>query len=102
MTRWYIGQPIVAIRSSSCFKIKKNKEYVIKGLIPCNCKCGGVLIDVGLLTDNNLEVFCYTCNIDLTDKTHVVWKHESLFAPIDFDISELTDILKQPLELQKK
>lgn len=95
--KWYIGQPIVAITNSKCGNIKKGQEFTIKGIVQCSCKCGGSLINVGMQAPFSPST-CYRCGLNVTEKTTVRWKHERLFAPLDVDISELTDILKEPIK----
>lgn len=96
--KWYIGQPIVAIKDSKCGKIKKGQEFTILGLKKCDCKCGDhTIIDVGIkktLTnpESGLQE-CTRCGF-IGKLDYVQWKNETLFAPLDVDISELTKILK--------
>jgi hypothetical protein len=94
--KWYIGQPIVAIKNSNCGRIKKGQEFTIKGLMGSICKCGDVLIDIGLRSDHD-GWGCFTCNTFRYSNNNY-WKKERLFAPMDIDISELTDILKEPIK----
>jgi hypothetical protein len=93
---WYINQDIIAIKNSQCGKIKKGQEFTIKGLKSSYCKCKDVLIDIGIKTDIP-QVGCYYCNI-FTESNGIGWKKERLFAPLDFDISELTKILEEPIK----
>ena len=93
--KWYIGQPIVVIKNSSCGNIKKGQEFTIKGLMSF-CKCNDIIIDVGLLTNYNL-IGCDDCNGEVKSNG-ILWKSEILFAPLDQDISELTDILKESIK----
>lgn len=99
--KWYIGQPIVAIKNSEFGNIKKNQEFTIKGLMGSTCKCKEVLIDVGI-SDFSCEMgsltICGDCNLTEPKKDYIMWKVETLFAPMDIDISELTDILKEPIK----
>ena len=44
---WYVGQHIVAIKDSKCGDIKKNQDFIIKGIKLGEC-CGKTLLDVGL------------------------------------------------------
>lgn len=91
---WYIGQPIVAIKDSNCGKIKKGQEFIIKGLMSTFCKCKIMHIDVGLEADMG-RIQCLTCMTKW--KSRILWKREELFAPLDQDISELTEILENPI-----
>lgn len=99
---WHTGQPILAIKNSQCGKIKKGQEFIIKGLRECPCNCEQhIQIDVGIIYHSIAPYEkCGGCGcIRLKDPVH--WKHEELFAPLDQDISELTEILKtkQPFEV---
>lgn len=98
--KWYIGQPIVAIKNSKYGNIKKGQEFTIKGLQKCSCYCCEAFIDVGLLSDIPIGSIlrCDSCNISWIRKDNIMWKHEAIFAPLDQDISELTDILKKPIK----
>jgi hypothetical protein len=91
---WYIGQPIVAIRNHSQGAFRKNQEFKICGLRVCPCGCKSVNIDIGRRSGN--EWLCLASNY--TEKTPVWWFNEGNFAPLDQDISELTEILEQPIE----
>ena len=99
--KWYIGQPIVAIKNSQCGLIKKNQEFIIRNLKKTNCLCCVILIDVGLKSEIFSEVYCDICNMDATKKTYIIWKSEELFAPLDVNISELTKILSEPLTINQ-
>lgn len=91
---WYIGQPIITIKDSKCGKIKKGQEFVIQGILNGSCKCRGVSLDVGLITDSS--TYCGDCDTVIApDPIH--WKSEKLFAPFDIDISEITKILEEPI-----
>ena len=97
--KWYIGQPIVAIKNSRCGKIKKGQDFEILALKKNDCKCGNyTLIDVGVQKDiKNKDSDwqqCTDCG-DISKLEYVQWKDEKLFAPLDTDISELTEILEQ-------
>lgn len=94
--KWYIGQEIVAIVDHSQGKFKKGDVFTIKGLRnpPCGCT---IQIDVGIKGIYKYDR-CTTCdNRHLSNGIH--WFKENCFAPLDFDISELTSILETPLEL---
>lgn len=95
---WYIGQSIVAIKNSSCGRFKKGDEFVIKSLRSSWCTCLTTQIDVGLIISG--PIVCARCGI-ITNSHGVGWKSEVCFAPLDQDISELTEILEttQPFEL---
>ena len=98
--KWYIGQEIVCIKAYEKAGLKVGKTYTIHGLMISQCKCKHVEIDVGVT--NYGYGRCVTCKYTQKKPTHIWWFNESIFAPIDFDISELTDILEKPKELIKK
>lgn len=94
---WYIGQPIVAIRNHSQGIFKKGDEFTIKGL---KQGCCSIRIDIGITY--NLQKFCNLtkcgiCNKITIDSDNKFWFSETCFAPLDINISELTDILKEPV-----
>jgi hypothetical protein len=95
--KWYIGQPIVAIEKSPNFEIKKGKEYEIKGINFCGCGCRTLILDVGI--EYNANGNKYVCS---ASGKHYYGNYkgfsETRFAPLDQDISELTDILKEPIK----
>ena len=97
--KWYIGQPIVAIKNSRCGKIKKGQDFEILGLKKRTCKCPPcTLIHVGInKTLVNPELGLETCDGcgQIAKLDYVQWKNENIFAPLDTDISELTEILEQ-------
>lgn len=94
--KWYVGQPIVAIKNSSCGSIKKGQEFKIQGLMGFFCSCKEINIDVGIKAVMNTSR-CERCNKTFPNN-YILWKVERLFAPLDQDISELTDILKEPIK----
>lgn len=97
---WYIGQPIVAIKNSKCGKIKKGDEFIIHGL-QTMCKCTPIGIDVNIkYFGKNKKYKCTKCGntFYLNNK---LWKNSNLFAPLDVDISELTNILSEPSKINQ-
>jgi hypothetical protein len=94
---WYIGQEIVCVKTHSQGAIKRGQSFKIKGLRNSRCGCKTVLIDIGY-TDNKPLWLCDDCGRLGQDSSPVWWFDESLFAPLDQDISELTEILEQPIK----
>lgn len=92
---WYIGQPIVAIRSHSRKFFTKGQEFTIKALKAGCCAACKVDIDIGLKYDGD-GTHCPDCGA--IEHTDINWFNEICFAPLDFDISELTKILKEPIK----
>ena len=91
---WYIGQDVVCIKSHSMGLVKEGEIFTIQSLR----KCCRVSMQVGVRCPNEsshcgkcYEVFC---------PSSMQWFSETLFAPLDTltDISEIEEILKQPIE----
>lgn len=95
---WHIGQQIVCIKTRSDKAIKRGEDFKIKGLRAPFCNCSGVLIDVGLNTEKGKNQKCSACGLSNFPTGGVLWTRDLLFAPLDQDISELTEILKQSIE----
>ena len=88
---WYIGQPIVAIRDHSASNFKKGQEFIIHGIKKSFCGCSNILINIGIST-NHTHIRCTYCGKrELNDSYY----SENCFAPLDQDISQLTEILNQ-------
>lgn len=91
---WRIGQPIVAIKNHSQGRFKKGDEFIIKGLRTSSCFCPSkVLIDVGLPTITGRS----GCKCGFWEVSKIVWFNSTSFAPLDANISELTEILEMEL-----
>lgn len=95
---WYIGQEIICIKSHSCGIIKRGQTFIIKGLSSSRCKCSYILIDIGIVSKTGVGE-CTNCN-QVYRQDDIWWLREELFSPLDFDISELVDIINQPCEYQ--
>lgn len=95
---WYIGQPIVAVKHSIAGHFRKGQEFTIKSLRGSWCNCGRIQLDVGLVPTGNIAK-CVKCGTT-TENGGVLWKSEICFAPLDQDISELTEILEQSNSIQ--
>ena len=96
---WYIGQDIVCIKTHSEGVVKGGEIFHIKSLKIGFCKCVDVLIDVGQYA-SNIIVECSDCNITIKATDNIRWLADDLFAPLDTltDISEIEEILNQPIE----
>lgn len=99
--KWYIGQEIVCIKTHRQGVFKKGEVYFIKGIIE-RCSCG-ILFDIGFKAKTYIgkNVRCHDCG-GIYLKSSIWYFDSTSFAPLDFDISELTDILEQPKELINK
>lgn len=97
---WYIGQDIVCIKTHSRGHVKEGETYIIKSLREGFCKCTKVQISIGMKSNNNYQS-CTRCGITMVKKgDNSIWFSERLFAPLDSltDISEIQEILNQPIE----
>ena len=83
--KWYIGQPIVAIKNHRHGRFKKGQEFIIMGLTQKQCCDKIILIDIGV----GITTHCSTCG----SSSGFAGYSSNLFAPLDVDISELTEIL---------
>jgi len=92
---WYIGQEIVCVKTHSMGLVIRGKTYIINGLSKPPCNCNYLMIEVGLKFNPEYNSFaeCPLC-IGVFYMGHHFCFHESLFAPLDQDISELTEILE--------
>ncbi len=102
-----IGQKITAIRNHSQGRFKKGDEFVILNIKKkmCNCTKVNVLIDVGHISHSEQVGSLVTCALGCRGsyiKEKTVWYFDTSFACLDFDISELTKILEQPIEYVEK
>ena len=91
---WYIGQEIVCVNAHGANYIKSGKSYKIRSLRNSICKCNEVEIDVGI-NDTIQTTGCCKCKVKIINYSGLVYYSESRFAPLDQDISELTEILKK-------
>lgn len=88
---WYIGQPIVAIVDHPDGKFKKGDEFTIKGLVSSPCSCKTVGINIGMKAKRGTMI-CMNCFTKW--KSVSAFYCETRFAPLDTNISELTEILE--------
>lgn len=98
---WYIGQDIVCVKTHSRGVVKEGNVYTIKSLKDSECKCGGVLIHVGVsATTKNSE--CIKCG-HFSPNNGQWWLKEFLFSPLDelANIDELNEVLEttKPFEV---
>ena len=92
--KWYIGQRIVAIRTHSQKAYKYGEEYIIRGLSQPSCGCDHILIDIG---KNTNSTHCI-CRCGYPERSNGTWLlHDGGFAPLDVDISELTELLEEKI-----
>lgn len=98
-SRFYIGQDVVCIRSHSEGRVKEGEVFVIRGLMASPCKCGVLVLDVGINSNGNERYKCVYCGDIVKKHPNVFWFGNALFKPLDelADISELTEVLEKPI-----
>ena len=76
-------------------EVKEGTVYKCIGLRICPCGCNGYEVNIGLIT-NHTHIKC--TNI-YRETSKFTWKRASRFKKLDtlVDISELTDILQEPV-----
>ena len=96
---WHIGQDIVCIKTHSTGLVKEGDVFTIKGLREGYCKCSKVQINIGFTSIIKKEQ-CRVCSVTRNCEDNFHWLTENLFAPLDTltDISEIEEILSQPIE----
>lgn len=101
MSNWYIGQEIVAIKDHSQGMFKKNDVFVINNLRTSYCKCGHILIDIGIFAIVSPTNYCTTCDTLSNTTSKIYWFNEVCFAPLDSFVNheELNEIKEQILQL---
>lgn len=103
MHNWYINQDIVCIKTHSMGMAEKGEVHNIKSL---RKPCCNVQIDIGKKYRREDRFFkyvtvCRRCGKETDNGTdNTAWISEKLFAPLDSltDISEIEEILSQPIE----
>jgi len=92
---WYIGQDIVCINTHSKGIVKDGEVYTIQGL---RQRCCCIEINVGISLFSIMQR-CKDCGHRI-ESDGIWWLHEHRFAPLDTltDISEIEEILSQPIE----
>lgn len=90
MSKFYIGQKIVAIKDHSQGVFKKGDEFTVLGIKKMCCENA---IDIGKIT--HLKKHQCECNkiINNTNKIHYI--HEDMFAPIELSSTTFEDVIKQ-------
>lgn len=91
---WYIGQEIVCVKTHSEKAVIRGRTYKINGLKRSYCNCGHTIIDVGIASPANCIHFCAKCKFQYRS-VGICYISEQLFAPLDQDISELTEVLEK-------
>jgi hypothetical protein len=96
-----IGDEIVAIKTHSQLRFEEGQIFICKALKKCSCGCGNPVVDIGLMRQN-LYYLCSTSNKKILDPISNYFFNAFTFKKLDdlVDISELTEILEQPIEQQ--
>lgn len=92
---WYIGQPIVAIENHPRGRFKKGDEFVIQGIHKARCACKSIGFDIGHAAPAPSGI-CGLCWQEFQSHGIIVYA-STKFAPLDVNISELTEILEAEL-----
>ena len=109
---WYVNQEIVCIENHSKRIVKEGELFTIRAIKKNECyKCfDGLVFDVGIKSDMRAKdgsfiplgamMQCNSSHGIIHFQDGIYWLSEKLFKPLDelADISELTEILSQPIE----
>lgn len=90
-----IGDDIVALVDHPQRAFKKGDVFTCNGLYESKCKCRIPLVDIGFKTDYYLTNNCRYCKIVYKINNGIVLFKSTRFKKLDFDISELTEILEK-------
>ena len=95
---FHIGQDVVALKDHDVAYYKKDSIYNIYALTRSNCNCAP-LLDIGCRYNGAYNSNCPVCNTNTTITSGIIWFCTEDFAPLDelTDISELQEVLEQPL-----
>jgi len=97
---FHIGQDVVCIQSHKQGIVKEGIIYTIKALQSSNCNCNDIELDLGYKWDYGIGLYyCSECGCTMRKYSNTAWLSSDLFAPLDelTDISELQEVLEQPL-----
>lgn len=92
MIDYTIGDDIVALIDHSQGKFKKGDVFTCKGLKQSMCSCKIPLVDIGLISKTEFA-FCNICK-SKHKESYIYFFKATAFKKLDFDISELTEILE--------
>lgn len=100
---FHIGQDVVALINHSQGVFKKDDLFTIIGLRKALCKCNMQEVNIGIKIPTNYSQIYYDCRccntINIPKQDSGWWFAEECFAPLNelTDISELQEVLEQPL-----
>lgn len=85
MSKFYIGQKVVAIKDHSQGIFKKGDEFTVLGIGEC---CNTGLVNINIECVSNLKCEC--------GKIHIgSWFDSVCFAPIELSTTTFEDLIKQ-------
>lgn len=91
MSKWYVGQRIVAVLNEHNGYFKKGDEFVIKAIDRNICKCPSFDFDIGFTAPYDLRVRCGNCkHMNIEKEGTPMWYDEAHFAPLQ-ERSDETD-----------
>lgn len=89
MSRFYIGQKVVAKYNHPEEYYRKNEIVIVSGNKQCPCGCGTPVVSVGVLAKNNLWL-CGVSGNNYHDYSKEASFLESDFEPVIEDLSKIT------------
>ena len=94
--KWYIGQRIVAIKSHSPY-YKIGDEFTIKGLRSPFCKCGYIMVNVGIPNIiGHITTTCGACH--KTEPTeNILFFPETNFSPLDEMEQAISELMEETM-----
>lgn len=98
MSRFYIGQEIVAIRDHSRGVFKNGDEFVIEGI---EQGCCGINLNIGIPADRPMW-YCSGCNVTGLNIDGVYWFDSRCFAPKHTFGEEVSDRLEKEINQEIK
>lgn len=91
MSKFYIGQKIVAIKDHSQGIFKKGDEFTVRNIIKSCCSYN---VDIGIRRYHNTQS-CVYCGKVYYKNTDTVTFDECCFAPIELSTTTFEDVIKQ-------
>jgi len=95
---WYIGQDIVAVKG--CKYFKSGDDFKINGLKSPFCKCGYILIDIGIVDSSYDGIRCGKCKAQ-AEFNGVLWFSERLFVPLDPIKEAISNLIEETLTVKQ-
>lgn len=95
MSKFYIGQKIVAIKDHSQGIFKKGDEFTVLAVREALCKCKRYDIHIGISTSDVYLEECIYCEKIYHAKDYNWWVDPIGFAPIELSTTTFEDVIKQ-------